>query len=89
MPVRDRYAINQDISIHYLESNDYSPNLTPLVYVPGALGFAEQFEDEMRILSPRHCLSLSLRGNGKSDAPLKGYTLEKRKCYRKVQESFE
>ncbi|MGD6774673.1 alpha/beta fold hydrolase [Sutcliffiella horikoshii] len=76
MPVRDRYSKNKDISIHYLETTDYSHNLTPLVYVPGALGFAEHFEDEMKILSPRHCVSLSLRGNGKSDAPLKGYTLE-------------
>ncbi|WP_198317029.1 alpha/beta fold hydrolase [Sutcliffiella horikoshii] len=74
--MRDRYSKNKDISIHYLETTDYSHNLTPLVYVPGALGFAEHFEDEMKILSPRHCVSLSLRGNGKSDAPLKGYTLE-------------
>lgn len=76
MPMKDRYAKNKDISIHYLESTDFSPDLTPLVYVPGALGFAEHFEDEMSILSPRHCLSLSLRGNGKSDAPLAAYSLE-------------
>lgn len=76
MPVKDCYTLNEDISIHYLESTDNSPDLTPLVYVPGALGFAEHFQDEMRILSPRHCLSLSLRGNGKSDAPLEGYSLE-------------
>jgi len=76
MPVRDRFSINKDISIHYLELTNYSPDLMSLVYVPGALGFAEHFKEEMRILSPRHCLSLSLRGNGKSDAPLEGYSLE-------------
>jgi pimeloyl-ACP methyl ester carboxylesterase len=76
MSVSDRYSLNKNISIHYLESTDYSSDLTPLVYIPGALGFAEHFENEMGILSPRHCLSISLRGNGKSDAPLSAYSLE-------------
>jgi pimeloyl-ACP methyl ester carboxylesterase len=72
----ERYAKNNNVSIHYLESMDYATKLTPLVYVPGALNFAEQFKDEIQVLSPRRILSLSLRGRGKSDAPLTGYTLE-------------
>lgn len=76
MTILDCFAINKVISIHYLDSNNFSPELTPLVYVPGALNFAEQFKDEMKVLSPRRSISLSLRGRGKSDAPLTGYTLE-------------
>jgi pimeloyl-ACP methyl ester carboxylesterase len=76
MTLLGRFAKKNNVSIHYLESTDYTSELTPLVYVPGALGFAEQFEDEIKVLSPRRCISLSLRGRGKSDAPLTGYTLE-------------
>jgi pimeloyl-ACP methyl ester carboxylesterase len=49
---------------------------TPLFYVPGAFGFAEQFSNEMVVLSDRRCIALSLRGRGKSDAPLSGYSFE-------------
>ncbi len=76
MALLESVATNNNVSIHYLESMNYTPDLTPLVYVPGALGFAEQFRDEMNLLSPRRCISLSLRGRGKSDAPLSGYTFE-------------
>ncbi|MBE4909886.1 alpha/beta hydrolase [Bacillus luteolus] len=74
MVLLERFAKNNNISIHYLESMDLNFDLIPLVYVPGVLGFAEQFEDEMKVLTPRRCISL--RGRGKSDAPLKGYNLE-------------
>lgn len=67
---------NTAVNIHYIETNDRFNNLLPLVYIPGALGNAEQFIEETRSFSPRHCISMSLRGRGKSDAPLKRYTFE-------------
>lgn len=67
---------NKGIKIHFIETTNYDHNFLPLLYIPGALGNAEQFVEEMEYLYPRHCLSISLRGRGKSDAPLTGYTFE-------------
>lgn len=75
MNYTDKFT-NTDINIHYIETNDHVTDSLPLVYIPGALGTAEQFIKEMKSLFPRHCISISLRGIGKSDAPLKGYTFE-------------
>ncbi|WP_341320378.1 alpha/beta hydrolase [Solibacillus sp. FSL H8-0523] len=75
MNYTDKFT-NTDINIHYIETNDHVTDSLPLVYIPGALGNAEQFIEEMKSLFPRHCISISLRGIGKSDAPLKGYTFE-------------
>lgn len=75
MNYTDKFT-NTDINIHYIETNDYETGLLPLVYIPGALGNAEQFINELNSFFPRHCVSISLRGIGKSDAPLNGYTFE-------------
>ena len=75
MNYTDKFT-NTDINIHYIETTDHVIGLLPLVYIPGALGNAEQFIEEMKSIFPRHCISISLRGIGKSDAPLKGYTFE-------------
>lgn len=76
MSYQEHFASNNNVLIHYLDSIDYDTALTPLVYIPGALGFAEQFVDEMKVLSPRRSISLSLRGRGKSDAPFTGYSFD-------------
>ncbi|MBO1001330.1 alpha/beta fold hydrolase [Pseudogracilibacillus auburnensis] len=76
MSIIDCYAKKDEVTIHYLDSTNDDPNLTPFVYIPGALGFAEQFQEEMKYFSPRRSIALSLRGMGKSDAPQTGYTLE-------------
>jgi len=76
MTIINCFTTNNEVTIHYLDTTEFDPELIPLVYIPGTLGFAEQFEKEMKELSPRRCLSISLRGNGKSDAPLTGYSLE-------------
>src|SRR5690625_2703276 len=73
--VKSCFTQNNVISIHYLDSTQNQSDLTPLVYVPGILGNAEQFSDEMEVFSSRRTLSLSLRGRGKSDAPKKGYSV--------------
>jgi pimeloyl-ACP methyl ester carboxylesterase len=77
MEIKDCFANSQNTNIHYLDSvSDGNKVTTPLVYVPGVLGFAEQFRDEMLVLSNRRCVALSLRGRGKSEAPLNGYSFE-------------
>jgi pimeloyl-ACP methyl ester carboxylesterase len=75
--VRDAWAENRGVRLHYLESNAASPGaLIPLVLVPGALQAAETYLNEMESLGPRHCVAISLRGRGKSDTPETGYKLE-------------
>jgi pimeloyl-ACP methyl ester carboxylesterase len=75
--VRDRWAQNGSIRLHYLESNATSSGtFTPLVLVPGALQAADVYLREMESLAPRRCVSISLRGCGKSDVPETGYKLE-------------
>jgi len=71
------WAVNRGLRIHYLDSNPVgSQGLTPLAYVPGALNAADGLLPEMEALAPRRCVSMALRGRGKSDAPMSGYTFE-------------
>ncbi|WP_285397514.1 alpha/beta hydrolase [Lysinibacillus sp. fls2-241-R2A-57] len=67
---------NNDVKIQYIETTNFNQKLLPLVYIPGAMGNAEQFIEEMGSLFPRQCISISLRGRGKSEAPKSGYTFE-------------
>ena len=70
----DRWANLNNVTIHYLESVNYNENLTPLVYVPGALNYAEQSIELLNHFIPRRCISMSLRGRGNSAAPTDGYS---------------
>lgn len=46
----------------------------PIVFIPGALGSAEEYRTEFAALASRRCIALSLRGRGQSDAPKTGYS---------------
>lgn len=72
----DRWTNAEEIKIHYLESQKYEEGLTPFVYVPGALNYAEQSIEFMEYFKQRRCISMSLRGRGCSDAPLNGYAFD-------------
>ena len=76
---REGWALNPNgnVRIHYIDSNpDPSLKLTPLVYVPGALNSADGLLPEMEELAPRRCVSMALRGRGRSEAPKSGYTFQ-------------
>jgi pimeloyl-ACP methyl ester carboxylesterase len=74
MPAHDYWASNQGVRLHYLDSGEGSdPALTPVVFVPGMLGTAEDYREEIEALAPRRAIALSLRGRGQSDAPAEGY----------------
>jgi len=71
------WAVNGGVRIHYIDSNPVqSQKLTPLAYAPGALNAADGLLPEMEALAPRRCVSMALRGRGKSDAPESGYTFD-------------
>jgi pimeloyl-ACP methyl ester carboxylesterase len=75
--IRDGWCETRDARLHYLIADGES-RLTPLVYLPGSLGSAEDFRDEMKRLAPRTTVALSPRGLGKSSAPAEGYSFEQR-----------
>ena len=65
------------LRLHYLTTGD-AAQLTPLIYVPGALGAAEDFRPEMERLSPRPTIAISPRGFGLSSSPERGYGFDDR-----------
>lgn len=75
--VEDHWADNRGIHLHYLDTQrTWDPARIPMVFVPGLLGTADDYQSEVTHLFPRRCVALSLRGRGKSDAPERGYSLE-------------
>src|SRR5438132_14124422 len=74
---REGWCKNGSVRLHYIESGWDSPtDLTPVVYVHSGFGTSEVFIPEMKALSPRRCVSYSLRGRGNSEAPEAGYFFE-------------
>lgn len=69
--VEPHFALNQEVRLHYLVSSTSTAN-TPLVYIPGMLGSAEEFF--FSTFEDRECTAISLRGRGKSDSPKTGYS---------------
>ncbi len=75
--IREGWVDNGAVRLHYIESVSDTPLAkTPVVYLPGAYGTAEGFLPEMKALAPRRCVSLSLRGRGKSSSPERGYSFD-------------
>jgi pimeloyl-ACP methyl ester carboxylesterase len=75
--LREGWAVHQWVRVHYLEQVPGTLDWhTPIVFVPGATGTAESFRDLMLALAPRRSIALSLRGRGRSDAPMAGYSFE-------------
>ncbi len=71
--IREGWVTVRGAGFHYLEGGEPG-NGTPAIYVPGYLANAKWFKTEMESLAPRHTVSVSLRGRGKSDAPEAGYS---------------
>jgi pimeloyl-ACP methyl ester carboxylesterase len=71
--IRDGWAEMSTARLHYL-IHEADAQKTPLAYIPGSLGSAEDFRAEMQLLSPRTTIALSLRGVGKSSKPKEGYS---------------
>jgi pimeloyl-ACP methyl ester carboxylesterase len=76
MVVTDAWSDNNGIRLHYLDGywkEDHSTS--PLLYVPGGLAGAESFtQNDMKAFAPRRCVSVSLRGRGRSDSPNSNYS---------------
>lgn len=73
--IHEGWVENGGVRLHYIESRSDTPStLIPVVYVHGAYGTAEGFLPEMKAFAPRRCVSLSLRGRGKSSSPEAGYS---------------
>ncbi len=64
------------LRLHYLVSHGDGNAGAPLVFVPGGLGAAEDYLPDIPEFAPRPVLAMSLRGQGRSDAPESSYRLE-------------
>lgn len=75
--MKSNWINNNGITIEYIDSkSDTANNEFPFVIVPGLSESVEDYISLIKLLSPRRCVALSLRGRGRSDAPESGYTLE-------------
>lgn len=74
-PLTEGWVKNGPVRLHYID-NQGSGTSTPLVIVPGFANTAEGFAEVVSSLLPRRCVSMSLRGRGKSDTPAHGYSLD-------------
>jgi pimeloyl-ACP methyl ester carboxylesterase len=73
----DRWLDNRGVRLHFLDpAGAAEPARTPLVIVPGLSEGADEYRWLIDALIPRRCVALSLRGRGRSDAPLAGYSLD-------------
>jgi pimeloyl-ACP methyl ester carboxylesterase len=67
--MQDRFVENNGVKLHYINQEGDEYTRTPLVYVPGMFGSADNLREEIPLLGARRIISLSRRGHGKSDAP--------------------
>ena len=70
------WANDRGVMLHSLHSLPGEQSKTPLVIIPRFSVSAEYWFRVMTSLAPRGCVSLSLRGRGKSDAPETGYAFD-------------
>ncbi len=76
MDIAENWAERDGLRLHYLVGNAEQPDAgVPLVFVPGGLGAAEDYQQDIPEFAPRPVLAMSLRGQGRSDAPQSGYGL--------------
>ena len=76
--IEDRWGERDGVKLHYLVQQGPA-DLSPLMYVPGSLGRAEEFRAEMERLAPRATLAVDKRGIYEGEAaPEDGYTFEDR-----------
>jgi len=76
MVIREGFAENNGINIHYMDCNPDNTLATPLLICPGLSEPAEDYVKFASSLSPRRVVILSFRGRGNSDSPQNGYSLE-------------
>lgn len=73
--MHDCWAENTDVRLHYLD-NGGTDNATPLLFIPGLHGRAEDFTAVLESIAPRRAIAVSLRGRGRSEVPQVGYRFE-------------
>jgi pimeloyl-ACP methyl ester carboxylesterase len=71
------WAQHKGVRLHYIkEEAADSLRRVPVVFVPGGLGKAEDFEEQLIGYEAGPAYAVTLRGSGKSDAPETGYAFE-------------
>lgn len=66
--MKSYWVNNEGTTIEFIDSILGSTNKEiPLVIIPGLSESTEDYIPLIRLLSPRRCVAISLRGRGKSD----------------------
>lgn len=77
MAIKNKWVSNKGTYIHFIDNYDLKSNEElPFIIVPGLSESAEDYIPLMKLLFPRRCIAITLRGRGESDSPQEGYTLE-------------
>jgi pimeloyl-ACP methyl ester carboxylesterase len=71
----DGWVRNEKVYLHYLDTQSESAE-TPIIFIPGLRGSAEQFRPMIEALGTRRALAISLRGRGQSGVPDAGYSFD-------------
>ncbi|MBI5745185.1 MAG: alpha/beta hydrolase [Elusimicrobia bacterium] len=74
--MKNYFIKNETYKLEVTDWEGKDPSLTPILFIPGMLGTAVSFKEEVETnWRDRRCVSLSFRGRGQSDAPDQGYQL--------------
>ncbi len=76
MSIREGWADNKGVAIHFIDSYEDNDTHIPLFICPGLSESAEDYNNLQGLLAPRRCIAMSFRGRGRSDCPEQGYSLE-------------
>lgn len=77
MKITEGWAQRNGVRLHFLKADPRGPSRrVSVVFVPGGLGKAEDFSEQLTEYQAGTAYAVTLRGSGKSDAPEDGYAFE-------------
>jgi pimeloyl-ACP methyl ester carboxylesterase len=74
-PYHERFVSNNGVTIRYLDNDPADPHGLPIVFVPGIIDFADDYQPTLEFFAPRRLIVVEMRGRGGSDAPDRGYSV--------------
>ncbi len=72
--IRDVFVETSFGRLHAIYGNSKAKGI-PMVFIPGMLGKAEDWQNDFASFSEHPCVAISLRGRGQSDFPASGFSV--------------
>ena len=73
----EKHVEHDGVTIRYLDIGPSSPTGRPSVFVPGVVDTADEYTEALECFARRRILVVEPRGRGGSDAPERGYSVDK------------